>query len=93
MNKLTEKQQSIAIWSVRAIAVVAVIVWMATFALAQTQPPEYVLRVTPQELDIISEGLQSQPFKVVVPIINKLRQQIVDQQPKPVEAPKVEEPK
>lgn len=47
-------------------------------------PPEIVLRVTPAEIDLISEGLQTQPFGKVVPLINKLREQIMAQQPKPV---------
>lgn len=58
------------------------------YAQAPVQPNEYVLKVTPAELDIISEGLQTQPFGKVVPLINKLRQQVVDQQPKLPEAPK-----
>lgn len=71
---------------------------LPTLAFAQTttiQPsqsvPEWTLKVTPPELDLISEGLQTQPFGKVVPLINKLRQQIVDQQPKlvaPVEEKK-----
>lgn len=55
--------------------------------------PELILKVSPTELDLISEGLQTQPFGKVVPLINKLREQIIAQQPKPVEAPKVEAPK
>ena len=52
------------------------------------------LDVTQAELDIISEGLQTQPFGKVVPLINKLRDQILAQQPKPVvpEVPKPVEP-
>lgn len=56
-------------------------------SVAQTLPAELVLKVTPSELDVISEGLQTQPFGKVVPLMNKLRQQVIDQQPKPVEAP------
>lgn len=55
-------------------------------------PPEITLKVTQPELDLISEGLQSQPFGKVVPLINKLRTQIMEQIPKPV-APPVEAPK
>ncbi len=62
-------------------------VLLATPAMAQ-QPSEYTLKLAPAELDIISEGLQTQPFGKVFPLINKLRDQIVAQQPKPVEAPK-----
>ncbi len=51
-------------------------------------PAELVLKVTPDEVNTISEGLQTQPFGKVVPLMNKLRQQITEQQPKPVEPPK-----
>jgi hypothetical protein len=50
-----------------------------------------VLKVTPDEVNIISEGLQEMSIRKALPLINKLRQQIMDQQPKPVapaEAPK-----
>lgn len=59
------------------------------------QPTDYNIKVTSAELDIISEGLQTQPFGKVFPLINKLRDQIIAQQPKPapVEVPKVEEGK
>lgn len=60
----------------------------ASVAQTSVAPTEWTLKVTPSELDLISEGLQTQPFGKVVPLMNKLRQQIVDQQPKPVEAPK-----
>lgn len=52
------------------------------------QPAEYQLKVTPAEVDTISDGLQTQPFAKVYPLINKLREQIIAQQPKPVEPPK-----
>lgn len=58
----------------------------------QPQAPEIVLRMTQPELDIISKGLQTQPFGEVAPMINKFRQQIIDQQPKP-ETSKVDQPK
>lgn len=52
-------------------------------------PPvgEIKLTVTPGELELISEGLQTQPFGKVWPLINKLRQQFVEQQPKPITPP------
>jgi hypothetical protein len=59
---------------------------------AAQQPSEYILKVSPAETDLISKGLQTQPFGEVYPLINKLREQIIAQQPKPVEAPKVVEP-
>lgn len=75
---------------------------MPTMCLAQ-QPPEYILKVTPAEVDLISKGLGTQPFNDVVPVINKLRSQVLEQQAqafknanpepaKPVEN-KIEEPK
>ncbi len=69
-----------------------VFVMLPTVALAQTapagMPAELVLKVTPDEVNTISEGLQTQPFGKVVPLMNKLRTQIQEQQPKPAEAPK-----
>lgn len=51
---------------------------------AQENKPEVILRVTAEELTIISDGLQTQPFGKVVPLINKLQGQVMAQQPKPV---------
>jgi hypothetical protein len=51
------------------------------------QPSEYQLKVTPAEVDLLSEGLQTQPFGKVFPLINKLREQIIAQQPKPETKP------
>lgn len=56
-------------------------------------PAEIVLKVSPAELDIISEGLQTQPFGKVVLLMNKLRLQVIEQQPKPQVAVPVPEPK
>ena len=77
-----------------------IVALLATPAMAQ-QPNEYHLTVTPSELDVISDGLQTVPFGKAFPLINKLRDQIVAQQPKPpvppvapsapVEAPKPDE--
>lgn len=79
----------------------ACIVGMLTAPVMAQQPqqsqsacnPECNIHVTNPELDLISKGLQTQPFGEVVPLINKLRDQIIAQQPKPeVKAP-VEQPK
>jgi hypothetical protein len=75
---------------------IVVAMLLPTVAFAQpTQvaapPTELVLKVTPDEVNIISEGLQEMSIRKALPLINKLRQQIMDQQPKPVapaEAPK-----
>ena len=60
-------------------------VLFTTSAMAQ-QPAEYQLKVTPAEVDVISDGLQTVPFGKAFPLINKLREQIVAQQPKPAPA-------
>lgn len=39
----------------------------------------FTLKVTEQELNVISEGLQSQPFKIVFPLMQKLQAQILEQ--------------
>lgn len=72
-------------------SLVAALVMLPALAFAQPVP-EFKLSVTQSELDIISEGLQTQPFGKVAPLVNKLRSQIIEQQkveaPKPIEAPK-----
>lgn len=52
---------------------------------------EIILKVTPSDIDILSDGLQTQPFGKVMPLINKLRQQVMEQQ-KPVTPPAVSSP-
>lgn len=54
-----------------------------TPVLAQTptQPKqEYHINLTGDELDLIGEGLGTQPFNKVLPLLNKLKQQAADQQ-------------
>jgi len=46
------------------------------YALAE----EYTVKITPADADLISEGLQTQPFGKVFPLMNKLRSQILEQQ-------------
>ncbi len=73
---------------------IVAIVCLPTLALAQPAAgPEVTLKVTAPELDIISEGLVALPFAKVVQLVNKLRQQVIDQQPKPVAPPVAEPPK
>lgn len=61
-------------------------------AYAQAPVPELTLKVTALELEIIGKGLGTQPYNDVVPLMNKLRQQVMEQQ-KPALAPKPDEPK
>jgi len=44
------------------------------------QQIEYTVKLTGQELDLIGEGLGTQPFKVVAPLLQKMREQIAEQQ-------------
>lgn len=64
-------------------------------AMAQ-QPIEYNLKLTTQEIEVISDGLGTQPFNKVVPIVNKMRAQVLEQQAaanKPVTPPPAPETK
>jgi len=54
---------------------------------AQT-PTEYSLKVTSTELELIGKALGTQPYNDVVPLMSKLRQQVMEQQkPKPEDKP------
>lgn len=61
---------------------------VAFAATAQQQSPaqiptEYTIKLTPAELDLIGNGLGSIQFKDAAPLINKLREQVLEQKPKP----------
>lgn len=61
--------------------IVIVTCLMAVPACAQQQPTqEYTIRLTAQDLDVIGAGLGEQPFNKAAPLINKLRQQVMEQQ-------------
>lgn len=75
-------------------AIVAVVI--ATPAVAQqpqSNPAEYHLKITGAEVDLIGKALGTQPFSEVAPLVQKLRQQIMEQQQTPVPTPKPQEPK
>ena len=64
----------------------------------QIQPTEYNLKITPQELDLLAKALGQMPYNEVVPMFQKLRSQILEQQSKQVmeqqqQSKKAEEPK
>ncbi len=72
---------------------IAVIGFCIGFGIVWTvQAEEYTVTVTPADVDLISDGLQTQPFGKVFPLMNKLRAQILQQQQaaKPVDPPKPE---
>ena len=54
------------------------------FAIAQQQQqPEYTFKLNEAEINIISEGLGTQPFAKVAPLMQKMQRQFIEQQPKP----------
>lgn len=59
-------------------------------------PQEFTIKLTGPELDVIGKGLGTQPFNDVAPLLQKLREQVQAQQPKPEpkpnEAPKADKP-
>ena len=66
---------------------------LASPCLAQQQQlptQEYTIKLTAQQLDVIGAGLGDQPFNKAAPLINKLRQQVIEQQQ--AAQPKLEEP-
>ena len=62
-------------------------------AVQSTAPTEYSLKLLPAEVDIVGRALGTQPFNDAAPLINKIRQQVIEQQPKPVEPVKEPEKK
>jgi hypothetical protein len=56
----------------------------------QQQSIEYTVKLTAAELDVVGEALGSQPYKLAAPLINKLRQQVIEQQQKAAAEPKKE---
>lgn len=57
------------------------------------QPSEFTIKIAPAELDLIGKGLGKLPFEDVAPLIQKLRQQVMDQQKPPVALDKAPEQK
>lgn len=71
----------------------ALIALMLSSSVALAQQPEKIfnLKVKESWLNIISKGLQTQPFGEVFPLMQDIQNQIIEQN-KPVEKP-AEEPK
>lgn len=57
---------------------------MVSPAMAQTPQGEFTFKLTGPDLDLISKGLGTQPYVDVVPLMQKMQKQYIDQQPKPV---------
>ena len=62
---------------------------LSTAAMAE----DFTIKLTGPELDVIGKGLGTQPFNDAAPLLQKLREQVAAQQPKPQEPAKVEEKK
>lgn len=65
---------------------------------AQNVPAEYVIKLKPPALDLIGKGLGKLPFEDVAPLMQELRQQVLEQQqpsakPKTDGVPDPEKPK
>lgn len=77
------------IWPIAFVAVFTIPTYMASRLGAQSiqQPQELTFKVTPVELDVLAKGLESQPYKDVVPLLQKLREQFAAQQAKPEAVP------
>jgi hypothetical protein len=77
----------------------AAIITIPVIAFAQTQQPvqqpplpqEFNLKLTPDEVTIVGKGLEERPFKEAAPLMQKLREQIMQQQ-KPVPTKPLEKP-
>lgn len=70
--------------------IIAALMVAPSLALAQQpSPQEFTLKLSASELDIVGKALEEIPFKTAAPLMQKLRQQIMEQQtpPKPVAAP------
>ena len=82
----------------KTILVVGSLALFSSVALADPVVPqpiaqsEITLKITPDELNTIGEGLQNVPFGKAAPLISKLRQQYLDQQPKPEQKPAIKQP-
>ena len=73
-------------------SLIVAFVMLPTVAFAQQQQQEFTLKVTLDEINIISDALIELPAKRVVPLIDKLRKQVAAQQ-RPVEVRPSEPPK
>lgn len=66
---------------------IIVLSFLPTLAFAQVPQPliEYTVKLTAAEIDIVGKALGKMSYEDVALLIQKLRQQIVEQQNKPVE--------
>ena len=78
----------------RKMMMIALLVSVATTALAQEQKPqqpmlsEYHFTFTPQQIGVIEAGLNELPMRVAAPMLQVMREQALAQQAKAQEATK-----
>ena len=76
----------------KKLVLIAALVSLPSLSYAQGfVEKEYELKLSLAEINIIGEGLSSVPYGKAFPLVNKLREQMFRQQPKP-EPPKAVEP-
>ncbi len=77
----------------KRLILAAMLVATPVFAQQQMQvPSEYNLKIVPADVDTIGKALGKMPFDEVAPLIQKLREQISQQQ-QALNAPKPEQKK
>lgn len=70
------------------IACCAIIASTIGTTIAQAQEKEYNLKLNGNEVNLVGEALGALPYTKVVPLMNKLQQQLREQDRPVVEAPK-----
>lgn len=77
------------------IIIIALAILMTCHSAKAQAPSEYNLKLYPAEVDLLGKGLGTQPYNDAFPLINKMRQQVIEQQQlKPVvEPPKADDVK
>lgn len=79
------------------VASAAVLCLVSGVAFAQqATPSEYNLKLAPVEVDMVGEALMELPAKKAMPLMQKIRQQVIEQQtlkPTPKPDPNPEPPK
>lgn len=60
-----------------------VVAALSTPAFAQVADKDYTVTISLSDLNTISDGLMQVPYGKAFPLINKLREQVLAQQPKP----------
>lgn len=73
----------------KKMLLITALIILPSFATAQNVPPEYILKVSPAQLEVIGKALGKLTFDEVATLMQQLRQQVVEQQQKlnPISTP------